>query len=438
MSVFNSMRLLLVSFAFPPFNSIGGLRVGKTAKYLLHRGHDVRVLTAADQPFPKTLALEVPAENVVYSRYLNVRKPIEGALAERGDTTASHRKAEREAPLRKLFGFLIRTFIYFPDANIGWVPYALKDISPLLKSWRPDLILASSPPPSGLLVARRLARKLNVPWVADLRDLWTDHQYYMQPRGRKLVEQKLEHRVLSSASALVTVSEPLAETLRRKYRKPTAVVLNGFDPCDYPAQSRERISDERLSIVYTGVIYAGRQDPSPLFEALKLMGDKAKGVKVVFYGLYLAVAAELVEQYGIGHLVEVKPPVAYQESLRLQSEADLLLLLLWTDTRERGVYTGKLFEYLGARRPILALGEKENVAAELILKRGAGVVLAGPAEIAAQLLEHMQLKQTAGMIPSPPLSAIEGVTREAQVSILDTFLSQVVNHQPGSDSVSNG
>lgn len=432
------MRLLLVSFAFPPFNSIGGLRVGKTAKYLLCRGHDVRVLTAADQPFPKTLALEVPAENVIYSRYLNVRKPIEGALGERAHAAASNRKVEPEGPFRKLFGFLVRTFLYFPDANIGWVPYALKDVSPLLKSWRPDLILASSPPPSGLLVARRLAHKLNVPWVADLRDLWTDHQYYMQPRGRKYVEQKLEDSVLSSASALVTVSEPLAETLRRKYSKPTAVVLNGFDPGDYPAQPRERVADGSLSIVYTGVIYAGRQDPSPLFEALKLLGDKARGVKVVFYGSFLAVAAELVEQYGIEHLVEVKPPVAYQESLRLQSNADLLLLLLWTDKRERGVYTGKLFEYLGARRPILALGGKENVAAELILKRGAGLVLAEPAEIAAQLLEYMQLKETAGTIPSPPASAIEGVTRESQVSILDTFLSQFDSHQPGFDRVSNG
>jgi glycosyltransferase involved in cell wall biosynthesis len=421
------MRLLVVSYAFPPFNSIGGVRVGKTAKYLLRHGHDVRVLTSRDQPFPATLPLEVPEQNVIYSRYLNVRKPIEGALGERAHAAVSNKPDHSEGALKQLLGFLVRTFVYFPDANIGWLPYATRDLSKLIGSWKPELILASSPPPTGLLVAHHVAKKYKVPWVADLRDLWVDHQYYNQPHGRQLIEEKLERHVFSSATAFVTVSEPLADTLRRKYGKPTAVVLNGFDPADYPRAPLTISGNDELKILYTGVIYRGRQDPSPLFKALKLLGDDARKIKVVFYGSFLGGVLDLAARHGVEHLVEVNSPVPYRESLRMQTEADLLLLLLWTDKDERGVYTGKLFEYVGARRPILALGGEDNVAADFIQERSAGTVLADPGRIAAHLLQCLQQKRSTGSVPAPPERAAVGVTREDQVEVLENFLSGLLH-----------
>ena len=421
------MRLLVVSFAFPPFNSIGGVRVGKTAKYLVAHGHDVRVLTSGDQPFSKTLPLEVPAENVLYSRYLNIRKPVEIAMSDKAQAASLNisRGAASGGALRKGVGFFLRTFVYFPDANIGWLPYAARDASARLREWRPELILASSPPPTGLLVAWQLAKSWGVPWVADLRDLWVDHQYYAQPRWRKAVEEWLERRTLSSAAGFVTVSEPLAEVLKRKYDKPTAVVLNGFDPSDYPQQGNAPAGDGFVTILYTGVIYPGRQDPSPLFDALQRLGDLASEVKILFYGSYLGIVRELAAQYGVEHLVEVNPPVPYRESLRMQSEADALLLLLWNDQAERGVYTGKLFEYVGARRPILAVGVGGDVAAEFILSREAGTVLSYPEQIAAQLRQLIEQKR-AGGIPPTPARAAAGVTREEQVLALEGFLSELL------------
>jgi glycosyltransferase involved in cell wall biosynthesis len=420
------MRLLVVSYVFPPFNCIGGVRVGKTAKYLTAHGHDVRVLTSADQPFPRTLDLEVPGERVLYSRYLNVRKPVEVALgdgARAAAMSASKGAAAGGGALRKGVGFFLRTFVYFPDANVGWLAYAARDASALLRGWRPDLILASSPPPTGLLVARRLSKRLGVPWVADLRDLWVDHQYYDHPRWRRAVEERLERRVLSTAAGFVTVSGPLAERLEEKYRKPTAVVLNGFDPGDYPPRAAARAADRRLTILYTGVVYPGRQDPSPLFDALRRMGGLADEVKVVFRGSFLGTVPELAARYGVERLVEVGPPVPYRESLRMQSEADLLLLLLWTDAAQRGVYTGKLFEYVGARRPILAVGAGADVAAEFILSRGAGSVSDDPDEIAALLRRLVEQKRREGALPPTPERAAAGVTREEQVRLLENFLS---------------
>jgi glycosyltransferase involved in cell wall biosynthesis len=420
------MRLLVVSYAFPPYNSIGGLRVGKTVKYLLKAGHDVRVLTAEDQPFRPTLPVEAPPENVIYSRSFNVRKPAEVALGKNANAAAENKLPESGRltnALKKALGFPLRTLVYFPDAFIGWMPYALGAGKRLLADWKPDLILASSPPPTSLLVAHSLSKRFGIPWVAELRDLWVDHHYYNQPGWRQAVETRLERKVLSSAAGLVTVSEPLAESLRTKYGRPTAVVLNGFDPGDYPEETAVNSGQEELRIVYTGATYPGKQDASPLFNALKQLGPLAEKVRIVFYGSYLNTIREKAAEHGVEQQVEVMAPIPYSESLKAQREADVLLLLLWTDTRERGVYTGKLFEYIGARRPILAIGGRDCVAAELIINRQAGFAMNDPQEIAAQLRHWIQVKHDAGMIPAVPAESLAGISREEQVCVLEDFLT---------------
>lgn len=424
------MRLLIISFAFPPFNSIGGVRVGKTAKYLIKLGHDVRVVTARDQPFQPTLPLEIDSQNVIYTRWLDVRGPAKIVLQER-----DHAAAGNDLPRRKLttilkgtLGSAYRTLAYFPDSNVGWFPFAFTAASDLIKRWKPHLILASAPPQTSLLVAARLSKKHKIPWVADLRDLWVDHQYYHQPAWRRVFEGKLERQVLSSAAGLVTVSEPLAETLRNKYGKHTTVALNGFDPSDYPTNPTVPYNDGCLRILYTGVVYPGRQDPSPLFEALRDLGPLAEKLQVIFHGFYLSTIRELVAHYKLEHRVEVNKPVPYKESLKMQTEADILLLLLWTDQAERGVYTGKLFEYLGARRPILAIGSVGNVAADLIVQKHAGVVMSDAGEIADQLRKWLLQKQQLGSIPSPSREATVGVSREEQVKVLEGNLHEVLRN----------
>ncbi|HEX8747025.1 MAG TPA: glycosyltransferase [Pyrinomonadaceae bacterium] len=427
------MRILIVSYAFPPFNSIGGVRVGKTAKYLLGAGHDVRVIAAREQPFPRTLPLEIPEERVEYTRWLNIRKPVEvvskdAPAAKNAEKPVAARKGLGQA-LKSGVRFALRTFVYFPDANIGWFPYAVRSARRFLKDWRPDIILASSPPPSTLLVARHLAKRYRVPWVADLRDLWVDHQYYDQPRLRETIERRLEQSVLNSAAGLVTVSEPLAETLRTKYGREPVIVMNGFDPSDYPARKEEERASSESSpfrILYTGVVYEGRQDPSPLFAALKELGAEMKAVEVAFYGSFLQKVRELVAVYGVEAVVQVNDPVPYRQSLQMQTEADVLLLLLWNDPEHKGVYTGKLFEYIGARRPILAVGNPGDVAAELIQSRGLGVVSNDVNQILDHLRGWIKRKRETGRITFSGEREVTEFSREEQTRVLEQYLSRLI------------
>jgi len=425
------MRLLVISYAFPPYNSIGGVRVGKTVKYLLNFGHDVRVLTAQEQSFLPTLPVEIPVERVTYTKWLSVRggspatrNSVEAGASANGN---SGKKTKLKTALKQALSSSYKNLLDFPDSNIGWLPYAVPAASRLFESWKPELILASSPPPTSLVVAYRLARKFGIPWVADLRDLWMDHPYYKPPGWRKAVEERLERRVLSSAAGMVTVSEPLAESLKAKFGKQASVVLNGFDPADYPESSEVPFDDGRLKILYTGMIYPGKRDPSPLFEALQTLGPLAERVRVVFHGNFLETVRPLAERHGVGHLVAVNEPVPYKESLQMQTRADVLLLLLWSDPTERGVYTGKMFEYLGARRPILAIGGTETVAADLIRERGVGVALETPAQIAEQLIKWINQKQVSGAIPSLRPEAIARVSREEQTRILEEYLIGVMS-----------
>lgn len=420
------MKLLIISFAFPPFNSIGAVRVGKTAKYLTELGHDVRVVTARDQPFPSTLQVEVDSDDVVYTKWLNLRGPVKVVLQESGVASGTDSpNGQLTNILKKTLGRAYRTLFYFPDPYIGWLPKAVSASTDMIKSWRPDIILASSPPPTSLLVAARLSRIHNIPWVADLRDLWVDHQYYQQPGWRRFFETKMERRVLSSAADFITVSDPLAETLRDKYGKPTAVVLNGFDPSDYPTGSSVPFNDGCLRILYTGVVYEGKQDPTALFEALRRLGPLAEKIRVVFHGIYLNSVREMIKRYNAQGIVEVNNLVPYTDSLKLQTEADILLLLLWTDQSQRGVYTGKLFEYIGARRPILAIGPPGNVAAEMILKKEAGVVTSDPEEIASLLRNWLEEKRNLGAVPGLPDEVVAGISRKEQVRVLEQRLMKV-------------
>ncbi|MBL8828477.1 MAG: hypothetical protein JNM18_15955, partial [Planctomycetaceae bacterium] len=208
-----------------------------------------------------------------------------------------------------------------------------------------------------------------------------------------------------------------------------------YDPSDFAqvatneATAPRRPHAHQLRIAYTGMIYAGRRDPGPLFQALGQLGSAAQGIRVDFFGRYLQPVMDQARSLGVSDQVYVHDSIGYHESLRVQQQSDLLLLLIDGDPQQRGVYTGKLFEYLGARRPILAIGPRDNVAAQLILDRDAGIVLRDPHEIAQQLRRFLHQKQTTGIAPLPT-SVLTGLARADQVRHLEAFLLDRLADQP--------
>ncbi|MBT5631439.1 MAG: glycosyltransferase [Nitrospina sp.] len=423
------MKILFVTHAFPPCNSAGGIRTSKTAKYLISAGHEVRVLSCANQSLPNNLALEIPEQNVEYTNWLNVNSPVTFLL---GGTKKVAEKGY--IPSVKFFpgwayylGTFYRDLLNFPDGQIGWFPFAKRAGNQMIRRWKPDMIFASAIPCTSLLVAASLSRKHNIPWVAELRDLWVDNHQWVRPFWRYYFENKLEHYVLSSASGLVTVSRPLAEVLQSKYPQPCEMITNGFDPDDYPHSPKVSFSDGMIHLVYTGQLFGDWRSPSPLFSALALMGDEAEKIRVHFYGRYLDLARDIALKHRVSHLVEIHDAVSHIEVLKIQSEADILLLIPGTGQNMNGVYTTKLFEYLGARRPILCVGGSDGVAADLLRDRGAGVTFNEPEAIATQLKQWIKQKHDEGEIPRLSSAVGEGYTRKEQTEKLVRFLESCLD-----------
>src|SRR5262249_44784101 len=157
-----------------------------------------------------------------------------------------------------------KSLLAYPEYEKGWLPFALDAIEKI--DFPVDAILSTAPPITTHAIARQAKLKFKCPWIADFRDLWATnldnpHEPILHARDRRL-----EKKYLHSADALVTVSRPWADRLQALYPgKAVHVVTNGFDPDDF-VQTFPPSKDFVIS--YTGQPYAGRRDPSLLFEVV--------------------------------------------------------------------------------------------------------------------------------------------------------------------------
>jgi hypothetical protein len=201
---------------------------------------------------------------------------------------------------------------------------------------------------------------------------------------------------------MITVSEPLADQLRRSHGKIVTVLTNGFDQEDYNrVQLLNR--DRKIRIVYTGNIYRHKRDPSLLFKAVKdLLREEflhKNELRIDFYGRELSWAKQICYKMNMEEHVRFHGIVPYEESIKNQMGADILLLLEWTDKRATGVYTGKIFEYLGAKKPILAIGTIGGAIDQLLRETGAGRLVSDTDEAKGVLKAWITALKQKGVAP---------------------------------------
>ncbi len=415
------MKILVVSFRFPPYNSVGAVSVGKTVKYLVALGHDVRVLTARDQQLPVTVPLEVDARTVVSTGWLNPMRLAQPAVGGRARVEATGFSAGRKhARAVHRVGRLYRS-VMIPDEQIGWAWPAFRAGRRIVDRWRPDVIYASAPPLTSLIAGSSLALQTRIPWVAGLRDLWSDNPY-REVRFARL-DRALESRVLGSASGIVVTTRE--DAIRARYGVPTMTVMNGFDPDDV----RERTDGspkEQLRIVYTGILMVDQRDPTPLFEAMGSLRAEKRTVLADFYGRDSLFVTKTAELTGLADQVRAHGQVAYEDSLQAQRNADVLLLIQPDNADERLICPSKMFEYAAARRPVLVIGPTNGVVARLVDEFGLGVVAQHADDVAAALERWHEQKVSPDGLPDVNDRPPEELSRPAQVQRLSGFLERVV------------
>jgi glycosyltransferase involved in cell wall biosynthesis len=360
-------RVLLVSYYFPPHAGSGVFRPLRLAKYLPRHGWSVTVLTVSER------ARLIRDEALVADVPRTVRVERTSSLEPRVPLLVLH-KLGLAALARR-----IEPWLLVPDDQRGWVPFAARRGARLLASQPHDVVLSTAGPYSAHLVGSALKGASGVPWIADFRDEWTTNPYLADrypTAWHRRRNADLERRTLVEADRVVCVSEPWLAALRSlapgepgdKFR----VHPNGYDAEHFPGASRP--PPDRFRVVYAGSFY-GHRTPDVFLEGVaRAVGSgeiPAAEIEVLFVGP----SGGGWERSGLpAGILHAEPQRPYFEALRHLDRAAVLLLVIPPEGGP-GNHTGKLFNYLAAGRPILALAPEPNVAADLIRKSRSGVVV---------------------------------------------------------------
>jgi len=398
----DSKQVLVITYYFPPRPGVASLRLRGLAKYLPEFGWEPIILTPTlpGDPDTRFRVIQTPYPGDVTARW----KRRLGLSADKGfqeQIGIPRALRESKASFTGKVINLAKAILAYPDEQKGWYRFAVSIGHELLKREHFNALLSSSGPATCHLIARKLKEEHKIPWIADLRDLWTQNHYYSYGTLRRLFERRLEIKTLSTADVLVTVSEPLAQKLRLLHRDKSAVAIpNGYDP-DEVARSTQLTKE--FTITYTGKLYQGKRDPTPLLRAIAELASERKidlkAVKVRFYEDTPYWLEQEIKRYQLREVVSLHPKVPREVALQKQRESQILLLLNWNDPDEVGVYTGKVFEYLAARRPILAVGGPRGVVTELLEETGAGVHAFGHEHLKHVLFEFYQQYRAHGYVP---------------------------------------
>ena len=424
------MKILVLSWYFPPGNDIGAIRVARTAEFLQRAGHDVWVLTGDRAHTDKSLATSLPTDRIVQTPWFDVDRLSPTRLWRRGAKPGQARasqptKTGTSRVWRSKLAIHYRNLFRIPDHQVGWLPSVLRAGRKLLGLRAFDLIYASGPPFTAFFAARSLSRQFGVPWIAEYRDAWSDDVYTPRPHWRRALDTVLENSVTRTATAIVAVSQPRADYLQLRFGKPTAAIYNGFDANEFITLfEANRAANAPLSIVYLGGMYNGMRDPSVLYEAFKLSQLSPQDVRLSYYGPSADEIWPLASAFGVKDFISVESPVPHARSLEIQRSSDILLLL--QSPLDSTNVPAKVFEYFGARRPILGLGLDQGVPAKLIRERGAGFYATNAVALAEQLRRWVAVKREQGMIPDLPKSVRAGLSRNEQLKVLEGFLRSVI------------
>lgn len=467
----DAFRLLLIAHTFPPATGSGAHRALAFARYLPGHGWQPTVLTvraawAANRD--DASATGVPESlRVVRTRSLEPRPAPASGPVRRTPTSTSPPSANRLSELRSipegLSGTLRPASIHgrprpalarwlardvahalrFPDAHLGWLPFALAAGARLVRSEHPHLLYSTAAPFSSHLVGLLLQRLSGLPWVLELRDGWHEWNRAIfpdYPAWRNWLEAPLERTAITAADRVVLVTGRMAEAFRRQYRwLPPGhfqVVPNGYDPAILasPVLPPPSLATDAFEVLHAGAVYYGRS-PGPFLAAAGRLAREdpsfARAFRLRLLGTLDESAhseiAAAVARLGLAGSVSYEGQVGHQSALAAMRRASLLLLLANTTPGAGATVPAKLFEYLGVGRPVLALVPSDSEAADVVARtRGGWVAAADDVEaIVRALRESFQAHQQATPF-APDAAEVARFDRRALAGQLASLFDDVL------------
>ena len=407
-------RVLLLCHDFPPVNSMAARRPAAWAKYLPEFGWEPFVITSTEAG----RISEPMSEEEVQRSTGGLRTVMRVAVPPRS----------RHAPVRissELWDLTVLPGTY-SRRRAGRV---LAECHRTLPNF--DAVISTYPETWPLLAARQLSGTRNRPWVADFRDL-PDQLPIPGWVGRAAVWRV--RQLTREASHVVVVSDHHAGKLGHAGQS-ISVIPNGFDPeLAHPATAPPAVDVFR--IVYTGKIVRG-QCARPVVQAVSELVEAgetpAARIALEFHGTQPRAFREQVDSMDLVMHPTLCPQVSLSEALQRQRSATVLLLLQLVDpAKALGVFTGKVYEYLAARRPILLYPADRDGIGKLLAAAGAGVGCHDETELKAVLLGwYREWERTGDICLTVKTNEVEKYNRKRQVQRVAEILDQVTATRNG-------
>jgi len=369
------LKVLIITYYWPPAGGSGVQRWLKFVKYL--QGFNIQpiVYTISN---PRYLTIDDSLLNEIPENIEVLKHPI----WEPTDLLFWKRKLQQEGGIsnasKNSFLSFIRGNFFIPDPKLFWIKSSVKYLQRYLNKNDVDVIISSGPPHSMHLIAQKLHQKNDVKWLADFRDPWSDIYYnkdFKELSFAKNKNKKLEELVLKNADCVLTVSNALKKEFSKKANR-VEVVTNGYD--DELQEPTKEPLDKKFTISYIGLL-PKQSNPENLFRVLQVLCSQHKGfendLQLNFIGDISDVVKTAVFNNKLADNSCFIDYVAHAKAVEYQRKAQVLLLLIPNVKKCKGILTGKLFEYLIAKRPILAIGPEDGDLADIINDTNAGVIV---------------------------------------------------------------
>lgn len=430
-------KVLVVTYYWPPSGGGGVQRWLKMAKYLPQFGWKPIIFTPENPDFeirdesllgdvsPEINVIKLPIWEPfgIYRKILGKKAVQKQGVVEKNNTSLFSR-----------ISLWIRGNWFIPDPRIFWVRPAVRYLTNYLSNHQIDVIITTGPPHSMHLIGLEIKKRTGIKWLADFRDPWTDWDVLPQLNLNKRAwryHKKLEQSVMHQADIVLTVTNRLASKLEKTGDiQNVEVITNGFDAADFEDVTSEE--NNKFRIAHVGLLNDGR-NPHVLWHALdKLCKENpefTERMEVVLVGTVDQTVIDSLYEYR--HLVPnvVLPDyMSHNEVIKLYASSSVLLLLVNNTSNSSWILPGKLFEYLSAKKPILAFGQKESDANDVLLECGYDGIFeynTPDEEIEATVLKHFSSFQNGQ--GDVAMKKVDGFERKKLTEDLSGLLNQLVS-----------
>ena len=367
-------KALIITYYWPPAGGPGVQRWLKFVKYLPEFGIEPIVYCPENPNYPITddsLKAEIPNDLTILKQPIKEPYRLASILSKKSSEQISSGvipKEKKQTVVQKLMLF-IRGNFFIPDARKNWIKPSVFFLSEYIEKHQINTIITTGPPHSLHLIGLQLKERHDVNWLADFRDPWTTIGYHKQLKLTSSSAEKhkaLESKVLQSADQIIVTSANTKKEFASKTKQPITVITNGYDShhIDRPEK------DSKFTIAHIGSLLSER-NPKLLWEALSELMHEDSSFSEAFQLHLIGVVSDDVlqtlQQHSLSNHIKTLGYLSHQEAIKAQMSSRVLLLIEIDSEDTKVIIPGKLFEYMAADTPILAVGPKDSDV-ETILK----------------------------------------------------------------------